>query len=263
LFKQVVFMLDSIVEQLKAGCVFPTQLQLRAAFEAHIYLDWILKRKTEWRPRAYMVAEMRQELRWAKRSKKGTPEYESFRKDYAGVFRVTGGPIPDEDQDMVQGEIDRLESRLNDPARRGLNRRFERLKKKIGHDPNWYAVLFPRKGKSSRPSLRTLAKDVDRLDEYGLVYEYGSRVTHAAVSRAHIRRGPDGKTLLIPLREPIGFTLAAHQMVSIVLALYADVLQEYRPGEAMWFVERYKERWRPILQALPAIEPQAEINDLG
>jgi hypothetical protein len=259
--KQVVSMLDATVELLKAGCVYPSQLELRAAFEAHIYVDWLLKRKTKWRSLAYLVAELRNELYWAKRLRVGTPEYEKCHAIYEATYKLTGGKIPDEDQNMVQQQIEDLETRLNEHPRRSLNRRFEKLKKKIGHDPNWYAVLFPRK--CGRPSLRTLASQVDRLDEYDLVYERGSRVTHGTMSKSHVRIAANRQMTIVPLREPADFAMAAQQMVAIVLALYVDVLEAYKPGEAKWFVEQYRERWRPVLQTLSSIErPRVEIQNI-
>ena len=85
LLKQVVSMLDAIEVLLTAGIVHAGFLPARAAFEASVYLDWIIFSDSDRKARCYVVANFRDEKLWALRAIHGTPERAAFDSVAAGT----------------------------------------------------------------------------------------------------------------------------------------------------------------------------------
>src|SRR5690606_16866018 len=78
LLRQVVAMLDAVYELVAAGMVHPAFLPARAAFEASLYLDWMLFSDTHRKATAYLVSNYRDERLWVARVTKGTDEEAVF-----------------------------------------------------------------------------------------------------------------------------------------------------------------------------------------
>src|SRR5208282_5602896 len=65
LLRQAVAMLDGIEILLSNGAVYASNLQMRALFEASVYIDWIQLRDTEIRAAYYYVHNLRRMRTWA------------------------------------------------------------------------------------------------------------------------------------------------------------------------------------------------------
>lgn len=78
LLKQIVSMLDAIETLVSSGAVHAAHLPARAAFEASLYLEWILVSDSEKKATYYYVSNLRQERLWASRTIHGTVESASF-----------------------------------------------------------------------------------------------------------------------------------------------------------------------------------------
>jgi hypothetical protein len=74
LLKQVVSMIDAVEVLISKGAVGPAMLQARAAFEASLYIDWILKWEPEKKAKYYYVSNLRNQRLWVLRFKTGTQE---------------------------------------------------------------------------------------------------------------------------------------------------------------------------------------------
>src|SRR5688572_9611025 len=74
LLKQIVSMLDAVEILMREGQSYPALLQVRAAFEASLEIDWILQSDSDNRARHYIVGNVRDEALWANRLIPGTPE---------------------------------------------------------------------------------------------------------------------------------------------------------------------------------------------
>ena len=74
LLKQIVAMLDAVEVLLSAGVAQAAYLPARAAFEASLYMDWILVGDSERKAQCYIVSNFRDERKWASRAINGTPE---------------------------------------------------------------------------------------------------------------------------------------------------------------------------------------------
>jgi hypothetical protein len=237
LTKQAIGFLDAAQVLLTSGAVNPATLQLRALFEVSVYVSWILRRDTDRRARAYYVANLRRRLEWAKRAKPGTDEFKTFSRDHRSL-RIRN-PLKDRQGDVLE-EIANVERRLRKPDFRQMNRAFARRRGNRAYNPDWYAVLFPKK---RRPSLYTLAKQVERRAEYRLIYEQGSEMMHSSRLDAHIL--VDANVMRIrSLRELTEFGHVAQLLMGEAIGTYLAVLRHYRPNEADNFARKYSENWR-------------------
>jgi hypothetical protein len=237
LTKQAVEFLDAAQVLLASGCVNPAALQLRALFEVSVYIAWIVRRDTDRRARAYYVANLRRRLDWAKRVRPGTDEFERLTRDYQSI-RIRN-PLKDRQSEVVE-EIGIVERRLAKPDFRQMNRAFARRRGTRSYDPDWYAVLFPKK---KRPSLYTLAKQVDQRAQYRLIYEQGSEAMHSSRLDPHIR--VEGNAMRIrSLRELTEFSHIAQLLMGEAMSTFRVILRRYRPSEADSFAKKYVDSWR-------------------
>ena len=78
LLKQIVAMTDAVEVLLTSGCGHVAFLPARTAFEASIYLDWILASDSERRATRYIVGNFRDERLWAASVIPGTTEQAAF-----------------------------------------------------------------------------------------------------------------------------------------------------------------------------------------
>lgn len=237
LTKQAVGFLDAGQVLLASGCVNTAALQLRALFEVSVYIAWIVRRETDRRARAYYVANLRRRLDWAKRGRPGTAEFRWFARDYRAI--QIRNPLKDHQSEVVE-EIANVERRLAKADFRQMNRAFARRRGNRSHDPDWYAVLFPKK---KRPSLYTLARQVDHRAQYRLIYEQGSEMMHSSRLDPHVR--VEANVMRIrALRELTDFSHIAQLLMGEAMSTYLLVLRRYRPNEADNFAKKYAESWR-------------------
>jgi hypothetical protein len=85
LLKQFVSMIDAIEVLAYQGSVKPAFLQLRSAFEASLYIDWILKNESNKKAKYYYVSNLRNTRTWALRVLEGTREHYDFMQSMADL----------------------------------------------------------------------------------------------------------------------------------------------------------------------------------
>jgi hypothetical protein len=100
----------------------------------------------------------------------------------------------------------------------------------------WYALT----GKSS---IRQIAEAVTRLAEYELLYGRGSRITHSASYKDHIRFH-SGQVRFKHVRHVEEFHELLNFLVAVTFGAYRKVLTLYRPGELPAFTQKYLNDWR-------------------
>ena len=133
LLKQVVAMIDAIEVLLSAGISHAAYLSARTAFEASLYIDFILQEDSEHRARCYLVSNYRDELLWAARATKGSPESAAFEEATGGLSQGIHERRPEVEAIAAAhlGEVRRI---LKQPALQAINQRFEKCRAKRGHD---------------------------------------------------------------------------------------------------------------------------------
>jgi hypothetical protein len=191
LLKQVVAMLDAIHVLAKAGCVHAAHLPARAAFEASIYLDWILLSDGQRKATCYLVQNYRDERLWALRTTKGTPEEAAFQSIAREIGDIHARrPTLASDSQKNLAEVNRV---LAQPALAAVDQEFNKLRGKRKVDPQWYELC-------GATSIRQVAVAVGRLTEYEAFYSAGSRITHTGAYRDHIEFGKGGEVRFVPIR---------------------------------------------------------------
>jgi hypothetical protein len=247
LLKQVVGMTDAVEALLSEGTAQGAHLPARAAFEASLYLEWMLVSDTANKAAHYYVANVRHERMWAQRAIKGTDEQLRFK-----VIQDTLGY----DLNEVHPELEKAASALKDETDQILaQKEFApieaafiqwRKQSKRKHDPNWYQLL-------GLQNLREIAGTLKRLPEYELLYSAGSRIVHAAAYKDHVRLGQKQATLK-PIRNLEGVSILLSLVYGVAFRTYQRVLGFYRPDELKALSKKYAEDWRQLIQGVPTLK---------
>ena len=240
LLKQMVSMLDAIEILVSSGAVYAAHLPARAAFEASLYLEWILVSDSEKKATYYYVSNLRQERLWASRAIQGTPESSDFAdamKDLNFDIHQNRPSLSKEAQQHI-AEVNRI---LSQPELTKVDKDFDKQRGKRKHDLEWHTLVGAK-------SIRKIAEILHRIPEYDLFYSKGSQVTHSASYKDHIKfvgRGFHFK----PIRHLDGINVLLNFTVSLALRTYQMTLRYYRPGELQAFSRQYAGEWRePFLK---------------
>lgn len=245
LLKQIVAMVDAVEVLLASGCGHASFLPARTAFEASIYLDWILLADCERRATRYIVANFRDERLWAARVIPGTEEEAIFRQisNTLGFDVYANRPTLPSEANNHLAEVNRI---LAQPDLEPIDQEFTRARGTNKHDPQWYQLDGLR-------SFKQVADQVGRLSEYEFFYSKGSQVTHTGSYKDHIRFA-DGQVIFKPIRHLSDVNVLLNFVVSVCLGAYMKVLKKYRPGELEAFSKKYLEDWRDPFQNVPSVK---------
>lgn len=236
LLKQVVTMLDAVDVLISAGCGLPSHLPARAAFEASLYLEWILQSDSERRATRYLVGNYRDERKWVSRGIKGSPEEEEMK--WVGIDLHSSRPDLHSDALAQLGEIERV---LAQPELSSINAEFDAAeeRQKRGRKPvEWYHLDGLR-------SVRQMAKELGRLREYQFMYSKGSEVTHAARYKDHLGFN-NGRVEFNEIRHLQEADFAIKFILNVVVGAYSKCIDHYRPEERPAFQKKFSEDWREI-----------------
>jgi hypothetical protein len=254
LLKHVVCMLDGIVILLRHGAVFPSELQLRSLFEAHAYIQWILKDDTERKAAQYFVWHWRRDLDWTRAVMEGTKENDRLKAALKPKAEVSTAYISGMKgrQDEVEAQEKKLLELLNASEFKEVNDEFERLRtdskgKRSKHDRNWYSLF------SGPNNLRELCEKLSMEGEYDIFYSSSSEVAHATTQKEMITHHGD-EIVFEQIRNVDGFDQIVRYSSSLVIRTYRIVLEKYRPGEAAdGFKRRYRNEWRTPFLNIPKV----------
>lgn len=246
LLKQIVTMLDGIDVLISAGCGIPSHLPARAAFEASLYLDWILKSDSERRATRYLVGNYREQRKWTARAIKGTAEEEAMR--WADIDINENRPWLQNEASAQMEEIDRI---LAQPELAEINAEFvaaeDRQKKTRRKTIEWYHL-------DGVASIRQIADKLGRLREYQFLYSKGSEITHSARYKDHIGF-KNGRVEFNEIRHLHEANYAISFALPVVLGAYSRIIERYRPEEKAAFQRKYSEDWQQIYLRTMGVEP--------
>lgn len=235
LLKQVVAMIDAVEVLIVAGCGHAAFLPARTAFEASVYLDWILENQSERRATRYLVGNYRDERLWADRATPGTDEAAAMNRitSMLGFDVHTNRPMLAADATQHRTEIDRI---LSQPNLQVVDEEFTVARGRRRRDPEWYEL-------DGLKSIRQVADRVGRLPEYEFFYSKGSQVAHTGSYKDHLRFRSK-KVHFLPIRHLADVNMLINFTCSIALGTYKKVLERYRPGENAAFGKKYLEDWQ-------------------
>jgi hypothetical protein len=242
LLRQVVAMLDGVDILLSNGACHTAQLPSRALFEASAYIDWILLADSEKKSLYYYVHNLRRMRLWSRRTVAGLPES----NDFLAAIKKSGMQLSDHIKAIGKQQLTQIEEVLSQPKLAEVNADFDNHRKKRNHDPSWYVPLGPQ-------NLRAIARAVDKLGQYTLLYSQASEVMHTSSYDGHIAIGK-GEITFQPIRSLEGFRTVFQASVADAIATYRRVLQEYRPEELPGFSKKYLEKWQKDFMSFPQID---------
>lgn len=235
LLKQVVAMIDAATILLEAGTAHAAFLPARAAFEASVYLDWVLFSDSERKSKCYYVANLRDERLWALRSMKGTLEAKAF----DSISKRLGLDIHTKRPNLAQqakAQLDEVNRILAQPELQPIDLKFDQVRGKRKTDPEWYEL-------NGAKSIRQISEKIDRLAEYEFFYSRGSQIAHSGTYKDHIRLR-NRQLHFKNLRHLEGIGQLLNFLIAAGLSTYDHVLRYYRPEELTAFRTKYINDWR-------------------
>jgi len=242
LLRQVVAMLDAVDVLLSNGAAHAAQLQVRALFEASVYLEWILQGDSGKKASYYYVHNLRRKRLWASRTQQGSAESSEF----IAMMNNSGLPVDDKLHEAGRQQIEEIDRVLSQPELSAINADFEQNRKGKRNDPAWYVPLGQR-------SFRTIAKAVGRESEYTIFYSGASEVMHTSSYDPHVKVGK-GELTFEPIRSLEGIQNVFRFSVGLAFRTFRRVLEEYRAGELAAFSRKYLEKWQKEFLNFPEIK---------
>lgn len=257
LLKHFVTMLDAVNTLMRSGSVTAAYLPARAAFEASLYLEWILISDAGKKATYFVVGNLRQERLWARRALRGSPDSEAFLKDMGEIGRdlLTQEPTLDAEAKALVQEADAI---LAHPSLASTNTAFDAViarqitRGRYPREPQWYQVL-------GKPSIRSIAVELQRLPEFIAHYGRGSDVMHSSSYKDHIKFGKNG-AVAYPVRNLAGAHNVFNHAFCNAMHTFIWVLRYYRPDELERFGAKYVQDWRNPFLNVPrvTIDPQVQ-----
>lgn len=245
LLKQVVVMVDCIEVLAINAIALPGFLQARAAFEASLYIDWILTRDGENKAKYYYVSNLRNIRSWALRMTEGTPQQEKFETDVQELNSYVNFKKPDV-QETARKQLEDVNHVLAQKDLKVIDSDLEKHKR--GNvEPNWYMPIL------NSNSLRQVANSVNRIPEYIFFYEKGSKVTHSASYTDHIQFEKDKSIIFEPIRNLNDMPTLINYAMGTAIHTYRVIVTRYRPGELKDFRDKYIKDWRKYYLDIPVI----------
>ncbi|MGE0407510.1 MAG: DUF5677 domain-containing protein [Candidatus Korobacteraceae bacterium] len=246
LLRQVVAMADAIEILLCRSAIHASTLQLRAMFEAAVYLEWMLAGDREKKASYYYVYNLLRLRRWAMRVQPGTAESANFK----AIFDSAGLPLDQTLGDEGKHQSEEIDRVLSQDRFAAIRQDFLDWKKQNKRQPSWYSPL----GVSD---LRTMAKAVGKEPLYEIVYGPGSEVMHASNYGQHISFNAN-KISFHSIRHPKQFSFVVRMTGIFAITVFRRVLAEYREGELQSrFGLKYLEKWQQAFMNIPRIDVKA------
>lgn len=256
LLKQVVSMIDAIEILVSNGAVQAAHLEARSAFEASLYIDWILEGESEKKARYYYVYNLRNQKLWALRFTTGTHEKEYFSQVISDLGKHLNLDNPNIEA-QAKKELSEINRVLEQDSFSEVNKIFENERnKKTGLEAYWYKPL-------GITSIRKLAEKVGRLYEYDIFYSMSAEISHATSYKDHLRFDRD-RIVFEPIRQLKGLYELLKFVITVALASYVSILKHYRAGEISNFIRKYQSDWREAFLNIPSVSyiyPDTQSNN--
>jgi hypothetical protein len=246
LLRQVVAMFDALEVLMSNGAVHASNVQLRAMFEASVYIQWILAGEKDKKARYYYVFNLLRKRMWALRVQPESQEGKAFR----AVMAKAGLPVDESLGSVGKSQIAEIDRVLSQPEFAAASADFHLWKKHNARKPSWYSPL-------GVANLRDLAERVGKEPIYAMVYASTSEVMHASSYEHHIRIR-EGKLTIEPIRYFGRFAEVFRFSTIIAMDVFMAVLRAYRPGEMRVFGNKYLEKWQKFFLNPPRIDITAK-----
>lgn len=220
LFRQIITFADATSELLRQGCLGACPPILRAQLEALLSLVYLNAEDSENRANAYQVAQMRDELRFAKRWLASSPIEENSDSD---VTADGSGFDVKLHVEKVELMVEETKQRLASEDLSSVNEEWERTKRARKRRPSWYSLFDGPK------DLRKLAEKTEMIDHYDKTYQYWSQSAHSTNVLANIVAAGKGRALVSKIRSPVQSASVATMCANMMLEATFGMISEYSP----------------------------------
>ena len=241
LLRQLVAMIDAVEILLCRSAVHAAILQLRAMFEASVYIEWMLAGDREKKAAYYYVHNLLRRRLWAMRVQSGTSESSSFKDIMDGL------PVDETIGDEGKNQVQEIDSVLSQSRFVAVRDEFRDWKRRNGRPPAWYSPL-------GVTDLRKMAISVNKEPLYVFLYGPGSEVMHASNFSQHIRLQSGRRITFYSIRHPKEFSTKVRLTAMIAIHIFMKILHEYREGECARFGQKYVEKWQQTFMNIPELK---------
>ncbi len=244
LLKQFATMLDAVDVLVRAGAIQAAFGPARAAFEASLYIEWMLISDGEKKAMYYFVGNMRQERIWGLRAVKEGAESNNFLREMRelGADIFAQQPSLDDEGARHVREVDAILGRKEfSDANAAFNEYAANVRRSV--EPKWYQVLGVK-------SVRAMARELQRLPDYIIYDGTGPQVAHASSCKGHFnfaRRGANAR----PIRDITSINTVLTFAATTALLVFHRVLGFYRNDELPAFARQYGTEWRRAFTSIP------------
>ncbi|HXP45791.1 MAG TPA: DUF5677 domain-containing protein, partial [Terriglobales bacterium] len=228
--RQFIVHLDGVAILGAAGNCSTANLQLRSLLETSHALEWLLTSDTDSKVNHLYVANLRRRRQWDSILIAGTPEA-TRHADAARRISLSADQAKE-----IADEVRRLDDLLSRAPFDAVNARFEPHYSRRGYDAPWYVVY-------GAPSIRKVAEEIGRLNEYSYIYSPFSGTTHGSDMWKSIVVG-DQNVEMNAVREPHDIPRIVQLAATLSFRVYRLILRQYREGEEASFNRKYVQEWR-------------------
>jgi hypothetical protein len=248
-YLHLVEMIDGVRQLVAQVAIVPARLQLRAAFEALLTIEYVTESDSERRAYAYLVANIRRRIQIYRSFSPNPVDSKLTRADYAADSHARHMPFPeigDADQ-----RIQNLERLLTKPKWREGNTEFRATAKRIRRRPPWFALY------GGPENVADLARHVQRGYQYHLLYRQWSQTMHVDDIDRQLTRGPTGGGAFRGLCDPSELRQTVCFASVFAVGAARRVLSFYRPEEIeagayeRWYTNEISEPFLMFCNAQP------------
>lgn len=255
LYRHMLEMVDGAEVLLSESCAEASVGPIRAAFEASLSLDYIVKDPAYPRRSLSWLHEhtLNRIARW-EQVNPATDRGQAFRAEYRKQFPTVAVEFSDAEIDLMTKAAAQLRSVLAKPqfaeivgehAKQRLERRF----------PAWFSLFGgPR-------NVRSLSDHLARGGEYGLFYGEWSQSMHAVDATPYLRSGREaGRMAFVGMRNPRHFKDLAFAAAQMMINTTRQFVEHFRPGEnlSLWYERDIREPFMRLQQLRVTVNEEEE-----
>ncbi|MYA32657.1 MAG: hypothetical protein F4164_14545 [Gemmatimonadales bacterium] len=227
LFRHIIEVTDAIEVALSNSCVHPAKMMLRGSFEAMLAVQYICNEDVERRALAWLYNNVRNRMERHKAIQAGKLSDDLMRE------------IDDELLARVEEELQRFRTLRDAPYLQEVHKAAQAS----GRRWRWHSLW------NGPKNLWELARHLDRLDDFELLYRQWSGEVHASSGlRKTFHVGQDGRQSIIPIRSPVDMKIVADKARSYLLYVLLAIIDGFRPGEEAGRAEWHRNVMMPLKQ---------------
>ena len=209
LLRHFIDLVDSISVLVRQSCCDPTQILMRAAFEAKISLDFLLEKDSIERANAFIFSDLLRQISTLGKFDSSTDEGKELKKTLAKEGLSSQAKI---NISIAKNHKKSLENILLQSKFTALLAERDRLKSLKLKIPSWYGFFGGPK------NIQELATSLGQRSAYELLYRTWSGSAHASdIYQGKISKMSDGGVGIVQLRNPQNLQLVTHTVLTFAL----------------------------------------------